>query len=80
MTRHWGWFDDETADVERVFVIHDEQLAAIPRHRCLTAWDRLQRFVSGTRRATNSGRWSSSAWSGAEGTGCRSDMNLLRLM
>ncbi|WP_175672596.1 hypothetical protein [Burkholderia ambifaria] len=34
-------------DVERVSVVHDEKLAAIPWHRYLVAWDRLQRFVTG---------------------------------
>jgi hypothetical protein len=43
----WTLLEDELADVERVLVVHDEQLAAIPRHRYLVAWDRLQRFVTG---------------------------------
>lgn len=43
----WTLREDELADVERVLVVHDEQLAAIPRHRYLAAWDRLQRFVTG---------------------------------
>ncbi|KVV40369.1 hypothetical protein WK81_20290 [Burkholderia ubonensis] len=43
----WVLHDDELAYVERVLVVHDEQLAAIPKHRYLAAWDRLQRFVMG---------------------------------
>lgn len=43
----WALREDELADVERVLVVHDEQLAAIPKHRYLAAWDRLQRFVMG---------------------------------
>ncbi|KWO52330.1 hypothetical protein [Burkholderia ubonensis] len=42
----WVLHDDELAYVERVLVVHDEQLAAIPKHRYLAAWDRLQRFVT----------------------------------
>ncbi|MDN7458592.1 hypothetical protein [Burkholderia cenocepacia] len=44
----WALHEDELADLERVLVVHDEQLAAIPKHRYLAAWDRLQRFISGT--------------------------------
>ncbi|WP_082750729.1 hypothetical protein [Burkholderia sp. MSMB0856] len=43
----WTLLADELADVERVLVVHDEQLAAIPKYRYLVAWDRLQRFVTG---------------------------------
>ncbi|OJA48915.1 hypothetical protein BGV68_26395, partial [Burkholderia ubonensis] len=43
----WTLREDELADVERVLVVHDEQLAAVPKHRYLAAWDRLQRFVTG---------------------------------
>ncbi len=43
----WTLAEDELVNVERVLVVHDEQLAAIPKHRYLTAWDRLQRFVNG---------------------------------
>ncbi|HDR9201849.1 TPA: hypothetical protein QDB48_003175 [Burkholderia vietnamiensis] len=43
----WTLLGDELVDVERVLVAHDEQLAAIPKHRYLDAWDRLQRFVNG---------------------------------
>ncbi|WP_230963655.1 hypothetical protein [Burkholderia territorii] len=43
----WTLSEDELVDVERVLVVHDEQLAAIPKHRYVTAWDRLQRFVAG---------------------------------
>ncbi len=47
----WALREDELADVERVLIVHDQQLAAIPKHRYLTAWDRLQRFVNGTRQS-----------------------------
>lgn len=47
----WALRQEELADVERVLIVHDEQLAAIPKHRYLTAWDRLQRFVNGTKRS-----------------------------
>ncbi|WP_367188808.1 hypothetical protein [Burkholderia sp. Ed8] len=43
----WALYENELADVERVLVVHDEQLAAIPKHRYLAAWDQLQRFVMG---------------------------------
>lgn len=35
----------EQTVVERVLVLHDEQLAAIPKHRYLLAWGHLQRFI-----------------------------------
>lgn len=44
----WTLVEDEMVDVERVLVVHDEQLAAIPKHRYLAVRDRLQRFISGT--------------------------------
>lgn len=47
----WTLREDEVADIEHVLVIHDEQLAAISRHRYLTAWERLQRFIVGQRRS-----------------------------
>ncbi|WP_321791869.1 hypothetical protein [Burkholderia pyrrocinia] len=47
----WTLLADELANVERVLVVHDEQLAAIPKHRYLVAWDRLQRFVNGARQS-----------------------------
>ena len=31
--------------VERILVLHDEQLAAVPPHRYLTALDKLNRFA-----------------------------------
>ncbi|HDR9511642.1 hypothetical protein C5615_35600 [Burkholderia cepacia] len=34
------------AVVERVLVLHDEQLAAVPKFRYLEAWERLHRFVA----------------------------------
>ncbi|WP_321967681.1 hypothetical protein [Burkholderia cepacia] len=43
----WALRQDELADVGCVLVAHDEQLAAIPKHRYLAAWDRLQRLVMG---------------------------------
>ncbi|WP_186134660.1 hypothetical protein [Burkholderia gladioli] len=47
----WMLQSNEAADVERLLVVHDEQLAAVPKHRYLAAWDRLQRFVTGTGRS-----------------------------
>lgn len=47
----WALREDELADVERVLVAHDAQLAAVPKHRYLAAWDRMQRFVVGTGRS-----------------------------
>ncbi|KWC42411.1 hypothetical protein WL51_03475 [Burkholderia ubonensis] len=47
----WALLEDELADVERVLVVHDEQLATIPKHRYLAAWERLQRFVAGAGRS-----------------------------
>lgn len=47
----WMLHENEAADVERLLVVHDEQLAAVPKHRYLAAWDRLQRFVTGTGRS-----------------------------
>ncbi|MCO4881772.1 hypothetical protein VOI32_35995 [Paraburkholderia caribensis] len=44
----WMLLDDERAAVERVLAIHDEQLVAVPKHRYLAAWDRLQRFITST--------------------------------
>ena len=45
----WALREDEVTDIERVLAVHDEQLAAIPRHRYLAAWERLQRFVADRR-------------------------------
>lgn len=42
---------NEVGDVVRLLVVHDGQLAAVPKHRYLVAWDRLQRFISGTGRS-----------------------------
>ncbi|KVL65445.1 hypothetical protein [Burkholderia ubonensis] len=39
--------EQEQTVVERVLVLHDEQLAVVPKFRCLESWDRLQRFVKG---------------------------------
>lgn len=47
----WMLHENEVADVERLLVVHDAQLAAVPKHRYLAAWDRLQRFVTGTGRS-----------------------------
>jgi hypothetical protein len=44
----WLLLDHEQKAIERVLVVHDEQLAAVPRHCYLVAWDRLQRFVKST--------------------------------
>lgn len=47
----WMLHENEAADVERLLVVHDAQLAAVPKHRYLAAWDQLQRFVTGTGRS-----------------------------
>ncbi|WP_310030711.1 hypothetical protein [Paraburkholderia graminis] len=47
----WLLLDHEQAAVEGLLVVHDEQLAAVRKHRYLAAWDRLQRFGSGTARS-----------------------------
>ncbi|WP_423383725.1 hypothetical protein [Burkholderia sp. LMG 32019] len=41
----WTLRDDEVADVERVLVVHDEQLAAIPQHCFLAAWERGEQWT-----------------------------------
>ncbi|KWZ58676.1 hypothetical protein WK57_16280 [Burkholderia ubonensis] len=43
--------DHELATVERILVIHDEQLAAIPWHRYLSAWERLQHYIVAGKRS-----------------------------
>lgn len=42
----WLLLDHEQTAVERVLIVHDEQLAAVPKHRYLAACDRVQRFVT----------------------------------
>lgn len=37
--------DQEQTAVERVLVLHDQQLAAVPKFRYLDTWDQLQRFI-----------------------------------
>lgn len=41
----WAMLDRDKAAVERILVLHDEQLAAVPTHRYLTALDKLSRFA-----------------------------------
>ncbi|HDR9283258.1 hypothetical protein [Burkholderia vietnamiensis] len=43
----WVMLDHDKAAVERILVLHDEQLAAVPTHRYLTALDKLNRFAVG---------------------------------
>ncbi len=43
----WAIKDDEHETIERVLVLHDEQLAAIPNYRYVEAWERLQRYMIG---------------------------------
>jgi hypothetical protein len=45
----WLLLDHEQIAVERVLIVHDEQLAAVANHRYLAAWDRLQRFITSKR-------------------------------
>jgi len=41
----------EQEGVERILVLHDEQLATVSRSRYLEAWEKLQRFVGSGRRS-----------------------------
>ncbi|KVK98257.1 hypothetical protein [Burkholderia cepacia] len=41
----WVMLDRDKAVIERILVLHDEQLASIPTHRYLTALDKLNRFA-----------------------------------
>lgn len=43
--------DHELATVERILVIHDEQLAAIPWHRYLKAWEQLRHYITNGKRS-----------------------------
>nr|WP_057929959.1 hypothetical protein [Burkholderia ambifaria] len=43
--------DHELVTVERILVVHDEQLAAIPWHRYLDAWQRLQHYIVAGKRS-----------------------------
>ncbi|HHV7525559.1 TPA: hypothetical protein ACUNF5_007124 [Burkholderia orbicola] len=47
----WWLLDTERSVLERVLVLHDEQLAAVPTHRYLAAWTQLRRFIVGTIRS-----------------------------
>jgi len=47
----WLLLDRERSAVERVLVVHDSQLAAVRKHRYLSAWETLQRFVVGAGRS-----------------------------
>ncbi|WP_254616793.1 hypothetical protein [Burkholderia metallica] len=38
--------DHEQTVVERVLVLHDDQLAAVPKFRYFEAWAQLQRFIA----------------------------------
>ena len=43
----WLLLDREQSTIEKILVVHDEQLAAVPMHRYCAAWERLQRFMTG---------------------------------
>ncbi|KVD80676.1 hypothetical protein WI89_24640 [Burkholderia ubonensis] len=43
--------DHELATVERILIVHDEQLAAIPWHRYLDAWKQLQHYIVAGKRS-----------------------------
>lgn len=43
--------DQEQTEIERVLVLHDEQLAAVPKFRYLDAWDQLQHFIVSKQRS-----------------------------
>lgn len=38
--------DHEQTVVERVLVLHDDQLAVVPKFRYFEAWEQLQRFIA----------------------------------
>ncbi|WP_053293371.1 hypothetical protein [Burkholderia pseudomallei] len=41
----WGMLDVDKSTIERVLLLHDEQLATTPTHRYLEALDKLNRFA-----------------------------------
>ncbi|WP_343669478.1 hypothetical protein [Paraburkholderia heleia] len=43
--------DQELAVVERLLVLHDRQLAGMPKHRYVLAWEQLQRFIASQQRS-----------------------------
>ncbi|MDS0858622.1 hypothetical protein NUV25_12990 [Burkholderia pseudomultivorans] len=45
--RAWLLLDREQSTIEKILVIHDEQLAAVSMHMYCTAWENLQRFMAG---------------------------------
>lgn len=47
----WRLHNDEAATVERVLIVYDEQLAAVPRYRYGQAWERLHRFIAANARS-----------------------------
>jgi len=51
----WRLIDDEYSAVERVLLLHDQQLAAVLWHRYLSACEWLQRFTVGDLRSPISG-------------------------
>ncbi|MGU7776336.1 hypothetical protein ACV229_40065 [Burkholderia sp. MR1-5-21] len=44
----WTLLVEEVSAIAHVLLLHDEQLATVPRRRYLEAWERLHRFVTGT--------------------------------
>ncbi|KVG60127.1 hypothetical protein WS79_07280 [Burkholderia territorii] len=47
----WLLLDREQSAIEQALVVHDEQLAAVPMYRYCTAWENLQRHMTGQRRS-----------------------------
>ncbi|KVA30545.1 hypothetical protein WI44_19475 [Burkholderia cepacia] len=43
----WLLLDREQSTIAQLLVVHDEQLAAVSMHRYCTAWEDLQRFMTG---------------------------------
>ncbi|MCI0151929.1 hypothetical protein KNO81_39515 [Paraburkholderia sediminicola] len=41
----WTLPEEDLSVLERILALHDLQLASMPSHRYLEAWDRLERFV-----------------------------------
>ncbi|KWN14708.1 hypothetical protein WT83_16600 [Burkholderia territorii] len=47
----WLLLDREAAVIERVLVVHDAQLAAVPVYRYVLAWERLERLIVDTKQS-----------------------------
>ncbi|CAE6865596.1 hypothetical protein R75461_08255 [Paraburkholderia nemoris] len=45
--QHQGWTlpEEDHRVLEHILALHDQQLASMPSHRYIVAWERLQRFL-----------------------------------